>query len=60
MNINTMIEMINNFNQTVVESGFQRDVQEHINTLTQTQNNQNIVLLMDIASKRFAALLRSR
>jgi len=51
MNINTMIEMINNFNQTVVESGFQRDIQEYIATIAQPQNSQNIVLLKDIATK---------
>jgi hypothetical protein len=51
MNINTMVDMINNFNQLVVESGFLRDIQEYIKAIAQPQNSQNIVLLKDITSK---------
>lgn len=56
MNINSMIEMIKDFNRIVVDSGFQRDIQEYINTFAQPQNSQNIVLLKDIAIKTNEAL----
>ena len=51
MNINSMIIKINNFNELIVESGFLRDIQEFIKTISQPQNSQNIVLLKDITNK---------
>jgi hypothetical protein len=42
---------INNFNEYVIESGFLRDVQEYISTISQPQNSQNIILLKDITDR---------
>ena len=51
MNINSMIMKIKSFNDYIVDSGFFRDIQEFLKTISQTQNNQNIVLLRDIINK---------
>jgi hypothetical protein len=58
MNISTLVHKIQDYEEEVVESGFIRDIQGFISTLAQTQNNQNIVLLKDIATKVFEALIR--
>ena len=57
MNINSMIIKINNFNEYIIESGFLRDVQEFIKTISQPQNSQNIVLLKDITTKILEQLI---
>lgn len=51
MNINSMIMKINNFNRYIVDSGFHRDINEFLKTISQPQNNQNIVLLKDITKQ---------
>jgi hypothetical protein len=51
MNINSLIFMIENVDDGITKSGFYRDIQEYQNTLAQTQNNSNIVLLKDIVNK---------
>ena len=51
MNINSMIMKIKSFNGYIVDSGFFRDIQEFLKTISQPQNNQNIVLLRDITNK---------
>lgn len=48
---------INNFVEYIVDSGFIRDVQEFIKTISQPQNAQNIVLLKDITNKVLEQLL---
>jgi hypothetical protein len=51
MNISTLIHKIENYETEIVDSGFSRDIQGYISTLSQPQNNQNIVLLKEITSK---------
>lgn len=49
MNINTLAEIIEVFEIEIIKSGFQRDTQDYIDSLTNNQNN--IVTLRDIAEK---------
>ena len=49
MNINTLSEIIELFNEEIVETGFQRDIQDYISSLP--NNQSNIVALRDIADK---------
>lgn len=51
MNINSMVIKIQTFNEYIIDSGFNRDIQEYITTLSQPQNNQNIILLKEITTK---------
>lgn len=55
MNINGMIQKINNFNASIVDTGFLRDIQEYINAIGQPQNSQNLLLLKDITTKTLQA-----
>lgn len=57
MNINSMIMKIDAFNEYIVESGFIRDIQEFIKTISQAQNSQNIVLLKDITDRVIGQLI---
>lgn len=49
MNIETLAENIRLFENEIVDSGFQRDVQDYLSSLPDNQNN--IVALRDIAEK---------
>lgn len=51
MNISSMVYKIDNFQDEIVKTGFLRDIQEYITSLSQPQNNQNIILLKDIINK---------
>ena len=54
MNINTLFDIIELFNIEVVNSGFQRDIQDYINSLP--SNQSNIIALNDIATKTYEKL----
>lgn len=54
MNINTLSDTIDLFNIEVVNSGFQRDIQNYINSLSSNQNN--IIALTEIATKVYEKL----
>ncbi len=56
MNTNTLSEIIDLFNEEIVETGFQRDIQDYINSLP--NNQSNIVAMRDIADKVFERLNR--
>jgi hypothetical protein len=54
MNITTLAEFIDLFNNTVINSGFKRDIEDYVNSLSNNQNN--IVVLREIANKVSAKL----
>ena len=54
MNINTLAEIIDLFDSEIVATGFQRDIQDFINSLGNNQNN--IVALREIADITFKRL----
>ncbi len=56
MNIESLLEKINFFNEMVVESGFKRDVEEYQTAIQQPQTQTNIVALKDIANKLIESL----
>jgi hypothetical protein len=49
MNINTLSEFIELFNNEIVKSGFKRDLDDYVNSLP--NNQSNIVTLRDVANK---------
>lgn len=49
MNINTLSEFIELFNNEIVQSGFKRDLADYVNSLPANQNN--IVTLREVANK---------
>lgn len=49
MNINTLTEFIDLFNNEIVKSGFKRDLEDYVNSLP--TNQSNIVTLRDVANK---------
>lgn len=51
MNIQSLLERINLFEKLVIESGFKRDVEGFINSISPQQNRQNLQLFQDIAEK---------
>src|SRR5690554_3561887 len=51
MNIQSLLERINLFEKLVIESGFKRDVEGYINSISPQQNRQNLQLFQDIAEK---------
>lgn len=56
MNIETLIDNINLFNNLLYESGFKRDVQDYLSSMSNNQNN--IVTLREVAGKIRDTLLR--
>lgn len=56
MNIESIVEQINSFNEMVVESGFKRDLTAWITALSQPEVQSNIISLRDIAEKTLSAL----
>lgn len=50
MNIESLINKIELFEDLVIESGFQRDIQEYINSIAQVQN-RNLVFMKDLSEK---------
>jgi hypothetical protein len=51
MNINSLVEKCQNFNDIVIKSGIQRDIQGFQTTLGQSNVSQNLIMLKDIAEK---------
>lgn len=51
MNIQTLIEKIGVFKKEIIESGFKRDIEGYINSISPQQNRQNLQLLQDISGK---------
>lgn len=49
MNINTLSEFIDLFNNEIIKSGFKRDLEDYVNSLP--TNQSNIVTLRDVANK---------
>jgi hypothetical protein len=49
MNINTLSEIVDSFNNEIVDSGFKRDLTDYLSSLSNNQNN--IIGLRDIANK---------
>lgn len=58
MNIQALVEKIKLFQKTIIESGFQRDVEGYINSITPQQNRQNIQLLKDISNSLRNSLIK--
>lgn len=57
MNIQSLLEKIGLFENLVIESGFKRDVDGFIESISPQQNRQNLQLFQDIASKIQAYLM---
>ncbi|HIB47956.1 MAG TPA: hypothetical protein EYN07_05715 [Flavobacteriaceae bacterium] len=57
MNIQSLLEKIRLFENLVVESGFKRDVDGFIESISPQQNRQNLQLFQDIAGKIQAYLI---
>ncbi len=53
MNIESLLEKIDLFDDAVVESGFMRDVKEYVTTIGQPDTQSNLAALKDIANKVF-------
>ncbi len=51
MNIQTLIEKIRIFQEYVIESGFKRDVEGYLSSISPQQNRNNLQLFQDISSK---------
>jgi hypothetical protein len=56
MNIETLLEKINLFDQMVIESGFARDVEEYLTTIAQPGVQGNLVALKGIADDLIESL----
>lgn len=54
MNINTLNDIIGQFETEIITSGFKRDLQDYVNSMP--NNQSNIVSLRDIADKVFSKL----
>ncbi len=54
MNINTLNDIIGQFETEIINSAFKRDLQDYVNSLPNNQNN--IVSLREIANKVFDIL----
>lgn len=50
MNIESLLNKINLFNELVIESGLKRDLQDYINAIAQSQN-RNLVFMKDLSFK---------
>lgn len=57
MNIQSLLERIELFEKLVIESGFKRDVEGFINSISPQQNRQNLQLFQDISDKLKAYLV---
>ena len=54
MNISTLKELIEQFNTEIIQSGFKRDIQDYLTSITKSQNN--IVALREIGQSIFDKL----
>ena len=51
MNIQTLIEKIRIFQEDIIESGFKRDVEGYVSSISPQQNRANLQLFQDISDK---------
>jgi hypothetical protein len=56
MNIESLIDKIDLFNELIIESGFRRDVNDFIQSIQQAQN-RNLVFMKDLSSKVKTSLI---
>lgn len=58
MNIESLIEKIDLFDELIIESGFRRDINDFIQSIQQTQN-RNLVFMKDLSGRVKASLLHA-